>query len=154
MRAAGLATPFIMLTAMGDIDSRIDGLSSGADDYLPKPFEPKELKLRISNILKRVKAPAGKTALGGGMYDRERGVLDKGGRLIKLTTLEKNIISYLMDNAGGTAGRGDIAGAIGDISERSVDVAIARIRGKIEDNAKVPSIILTVRNAGYKIVLN
>jgi len=153
MRAAGSTVPFIMLTAMGDLDSRIEGLTSGADDYLPKPFEPKELKLRILNILKRIPSASGGIRLGRGTYDRERSTINNSGRLTKLTTLERNIIDLLIDNAGRPMARSEIARAVGEALERSIDVAIARLRRKIEADPKLPSIILTVRNAGYKINL-
>lgn len=153
MRSLGLQMPAIMLTAVSDVESRIDGLASGADDYLPKPFEPKELLLRINNILRRARGRASRSAIavGDGSYDHETGIFSRGDKPIKLTSGEKTVMNLLAAASGGAVGRDELAAASGG-TERGVDVAIARIRRKIEIDAKLPGIILTVRNKGYRIV--
>lgn len=151
--------PILMLTAMGEAADRIGGLEAGADDYLPKPFEPRELLLRIQTILRRVAtpAPASQTApsrvrLGAYVFDRERTILQKeaDGDIVKLTTAEASLLSVLSETPGEILSREAltercmIAGG-----DRAIDVQVTRLRRKIEPDPKTPRYLQTVRGRGY-----
>ena len=145
--------PILMLTALGEAENRIAGLESGADDYLTKPFEPRELLLRINNILRRapaaVEAPV-KVSLGSVIYDLERFELSKNGQPIRLTDVEVALLNALVRRAGAVLSREDLTeltGATG--GERAIDVQVTRLRRKIEDNPKLPVYLHTVRGKGY-----
>lgn len=145
--------PILLLTAMGETDSRILGLENGADDYLSKPFEPKELLLRIHNILRRVsfQRTASKTlCLGSYSFDVEKAVLSKGHDQVALTTVESNLLKILALNPGKILSREELAlrGGVG-LSPRTVDVQVTRLRRKIEQDLKNPMYIKTVRHQGY-----
>ncbi len=155
LRKEGNETPILMLTAMGDIDNRISGLEAGADDYLPKPFEPKELLLRINNILKRngqEKHPS-EIYFGACCYNTKNGVLTVQGNPIVLTTAEQELLKYLIQKAGYAVAREELARLAGTDNERAIDVQITRLRKKIETDAKNPQCIQTVRGQGYMLVL-
>ena len=145
--------PILMLTALGEAENRIAGLESGADDYLTKPFEPRELLLRINNILRRVPAAGDlptRVNLGDVTYDLERFELSRNGTLIRLTDVEASLLNVLVRLAGAILSREDLTeltGATG--GERAIDVQVTRLRRKIEDNPKLPVYLHTVRGKGY-----
>lgn len=142
-------TPVIMLTAMGDIDNKILGFENGVDDYIAKPFEPKELLYRISNILKRTKQNSNQTILFGEFsFDINSEVLKKNNEVVKLTSEQQKIMSLFAKNINVVIGRDVFIKILNSSDERSIDVAIARLRKKIETNNT--KYITTIRNEGYK----
>lgn len=148
--------PVIMLTAISDTDSKIEGLSTGADDYLSKPFEPKELVLRITNILKRIpQKNANKNIFyfSNYEYNIDTGILKKEDENIKLTDSEKTLLNFFISKPSQIIPRNDIALLLDIKDERGVDVIITRLRKKIEPNIKTPECILTIRNKGYKFIV-
>lgn len=146
--------PIILLTAKGEASDRIEGLKTGADDYVPKPFEPEELVLRIEAIFRRLgtTAPASIVTFGPYRYDLERLVLTKNGNRVRLTTGEEALLTLLARRAGGTVSRYALSEKISAKSERAVDVQMTRLRRKIEDNPAEPDYILTVRGQGYRLL--
>jgi len=149
--------PILMLTARDAAESRIKGLEMGADDYLSKPFEPRELSLRIANILKRAHPapapPAESVRFGPFVYHLARGELRKGEEVIRLTDREREMLRILSATPGETVPRMSLAGNGGSISERAVDVQINRLRRKIEKNPANPLFVQTVRGIGYRLVI-
>jgi two-component system phosphate regulon response regulator OmpR len=144
--------PILMLTAMGDQSNRIKGLELGADDYLSKPFEPKELVLRINNILRRinpVKVASTICKFGDFSFNFSDSRLKKGNEHIYLTDSEAKILSILCKELGKTISRERLSELCGGIDDRSIDVQITRLRRKIEQNPKQPQFLQTVRNQGY-----
>jgi two-component system phosphate regulon response regulator OmpR len=149
--------PILMLTARDAAESRIKGLEMGADDYLSKPFEPRELSLRIANILKRaqpaVAPPIESVRFGPFVYHLARGELRKGEQVIRLTDREREMLRVLASTPGETVARLQLAGNGGStVSERAVDVQINRLRRKIERNPANPLYVQTVRGIGYRLV--
>ncbi|MFO1243194.1 MAG: response regulator transcription factor [Rickettsiales bacterium] len=145
--------PILMLTAMGEVEARIDGLEAGVDDYLSKPFEPKELLLRIRSILKR-SAPnviAQDVQIGQLRFDLKKAQLWKGEEHVYLTESETQLILALINRQGETLSRQELARLSGDsdANERSVDVLVTRLRKKIEPNPAKPLYLHTVRGVGY-----
>ncbi|GAA6188658.1 response regulator [Litorivita sp. NS0012-18] len=156
-----LPTPILLLTAKGETSERIEGLEAGADDYLAKPFEPKELLLRINAILRRMpeQAPpdlAPKLLLLGPVrYDIERGELWRGDELVRLTATESQLMKIFAARAGEAISRSALVEDLGrdgdSAQERAVDVQITRLRRKIETDPKQPRYLQTVRGEGYML---
>ena len=148
--------PILMLTARDAAEARIEGLSLGADDYLPKPFEPRELSLRIANILKRtqpqVAPPVESVRFGPFVYHLARGELRHGDEVIRLTDREREMLRILAATPGETVSRMALAGNGDQVSERAVDVQVNRLRRKIEKNPANPLFVQTVRGIGYRLV--
>lgn len=148
--------PILMLTARDAAESRIEGLSLGADDYLSKPFEPRELSLRIANILKRAQppapAPVESVRFGPFVYHLARGELRRGDEVIRLTDREREMLRILCASPGETVSRMALAGNGDQVSERAVDVQVNRLRRKIEKNPANPLFVQTVRGIGYRLV--
>jgi two-component system phosphate regulon response regulator OmpR len=149
--------PILMLTARDAAESRIKGLELGADDYLSKPFEPRELSLRIASILKRARPaappPVESIRFGPFVYHLPRGELRKGEETIRLTDREREMLRMLATTPGETVSRMALAGNGGSVSERAVDVQINRLRRKIEHNPANPLYVQTVRGIGYRLVI-
>ena len=149
--------PILMLTARDAAESRIKGLEMGADDYLSKPFEPRELSLRIANILKRAQPaapqPVESVRFGPFVYHLARGELRKGDEIIRLTDREREMLRVLAGSPGETVTRLSLAGNGGSVSERAVDVQVNRLRRKIELNPANPLFVQTVRGIGYRLVI-
>ena len=150
--------PAIFLTALGETEDRIDGLSAGADDYLPKPFEPRELILRITRILDRsLTAPTGYSDIifGNFVFNLESRKLSKDEILIHLTTSEQDLLSCFANAPNKTLSREDLIELLEErMQGRSIDVAIARLRSKIENDPKQPYYLTTVRNLGWKLQID
>jgi two-component system phosphate regulon response regulator OmpR len=150
--------PILMLTARDAAESRIRGLEMGADDYLSKPFEPRELALRIANILKRAQpaaaAPAESVSFGPFVFHIARGELRRGEDVIRLTDRERDMLRVLAATPGETVARLALAGNGGTVSERAVDVQVNRLRRKIERNPTNPLLVQTVRGIGYRLVIS
>jgi len=146
-----LETPIILLTAKGDAVERIEGLEKGADDYLPKPFEPKELVLRIKNILqKTIKKDQKKLIKFENIkIDLNKQLIFKNKVEYKINNTEKTILQKMINNPGKTFSREDIGLLIDLDKERSIDVIITRLRKKIEIDPKNPKFLQTIRGAGY-----
>lgn len=155
------AIPVLLLTAKGETENRIAGLEAGADDYLAKPFEPKELLLRINAILRRLPSPGAETeapkvlTLGALRYDIERGELWSGATPIRLTATEAQLMRIFAACPGDVVSRTklieDLARGGSETQERAVDVQITRLRRKIETDPKHPRYLQTVRGAGYML---
>lgn len=146
--------PILLLTAMGDTSDRINGLDSGADDYLGKPFEPRELLLRIASILRRAvrETPVSRPVFRFGRFalDLERQELTEGDAIVHLTTAEAGLLVILARHSGETLSREDLADQAGiDGNLRTVDVQITRLRKKIEEDPRLPRHLQTVRGRGY-----
>ncbi len=153
--------PILMLTALGETDNRIEGLERGADDYLPKPFEPRELVLRLKSLLRRAAAPStaepvaaapppAEVKMGELRFDPLRMVLLRGEQAVRLTTAEASLLRLLAEQPGEIISRetlterGAIAGGV-----RAVDVQVTRLRRKVEPDPKLPRYLQTVRGRGY-----
>lgn len=153
------ATPVLMLTARGEIEDRIAGLESGADDYLPKPFEPRELLLRVSAIVRRAAQPPASTpktiALGQARYDMLRGELWVGDTPVRLTSTESALMRALARVPNAPVSRAALVDALGSgdgpTQERAVDVQITRLRRKLGENPRAPRYLQTVRGEGYML---
>ncbi|MBT5574294.1 response regulator transcription factor [Alphaproteobacteria bacterium] len=150
--------PAIFLTALGETEQRIDGLAAGADDYLPKPFEPRELVLRISRILDRsMTEPSGHIGIvfGGFAFNLESKKLSHDDVLVHLTTSEQDLLSCFANNPNKTLSREKLIELLeGRMQGRSIDVAIARLRTKIEKDPKQPYFLSTIRNLGWKLQID
>jgi len=154
-------TPILLLTAKGDTEDRIAGLEAGADDYLAKPFEPKELLLRINSILRRIPVDAPEHAgpkilsLGPLRYDVEKGTMWEGETPVRLTATEAQLMRIFSARPGEPVSRArlveDLGRDGGQAQERAVDVQITRLRRKIEADPKQPRYLQTVRGAGYML---
>jgi len=146
-----LETPIILLTAKGEADDRVEGLEIGADDYLPKPFEPKELILRIKNILKKTKKTEQKRVINFAniRIDLNKLLILQKNKEFKINNTEKIILERMINNPGKIFSREDIGKLIDLEKERSIDVIITRLRKKIEVNPKNPKFLQTIRGSGY-----
>ena len=146
-----LDTPVILLTAKGEANERVEGLEVGADDYLPKPFEPKELRLRIQNIIRKTKKSDQKRVIQfeNIKIDLNKQLIVKKNTEYKINNTEKKILEKMINNPGKTFSREDI-GILTELDkERSIDVIITRLRKKIEIDPKNPKFLQTIRGAGY-----
>jgi two-component system phosphate regulon response regulator OmpR len=150
------AVPILMLTARDAAESRITGLEIGADDYVAKPFEPRELSLRIANILKRAKPaaapPPESLRFGPFVFHIGRAELRRGEEAIRLTDREREMLTVLAATPGETVPRAALAGGGGTVNERAVDVQVNRLRRKIENDPTNPLFVQTVRGIGYRLV--
>jgi len=154
--------PILMLTARSDASDRVTGLEIGADDYLPKPFEPRELLLRLGNILRRA-APAGGPQggdvpevihFGHFSFRFDRGELRRGEEIMRITEREREILTILGSATGDNVPREALAGNGAAANERTVDVQINRLRRKIENDPANPIFLQTVRGIGYRLVID
>ncbi len=149
----GERLPVLMLSAMGEVEDRISGLELGAEDYLTKPFEPKELVLRIRAILRRVSTREEKSLIvqfGDYRFDLGSSQLKRGEEIVHLTSNEVVLLRFLAQQAGTPVSREELSKAMpGSGNERSIDVQMLRLRKKIEENDSKPLYIQTVRGAGY-----
>jgi two-component system, OmpR family, phosphate regulon response regulator OmpR len=154
--------PILMLTARADPDDRVAGLEMGADDYLPKPFEPRELILRLTNILRRYSRPsdapeqahAEQICFGPFSFRFDRGELRRDDELVRLTEREREILTILGTRAGENVPREELTGGGPAANERTVDVQINRLRRKIEVDPANPIFLQTVRGIGYRLVVD
>tara|TARA_B100001093_G_scaffold301371_1_gene287431 strand:- start:187 stop:864 length:678 start_codon:yes stop_codon:yes gene_type:complete len=146
-----LSTPIILLTAKGEANERIEGLEIGADDYLPKPFEPKELILRIQNIISKTKKNDQKRIIefSNVKIDLNKQLITTNNKEFKINNTEKVILEKMINNPGKTFSREKIGLLIDLDKERSIDVIITRLRKKIEIDPKNPKFLQTIRGAGY-----
>ena len=144
-------TPIILLTAKGEASERVEGLETGADDYLPKPFEPKELILRIKNILQKTTNLNQKRVVEFGVVkiDLNKLLILNNSKEYKINNTEKTILERMINSPGQIYSRDEIADIIGLGKERSIDVIITRLRTIIEENPKTPRYLQTVRGEGY-----
>ena len=152
------SVPIVMLTARSEPESRIEGLQLGADDYVAKPFEPRELALRIGNILKRAAPPPAEEAIeqvafGPFVYHLARGELRQSEDVIHLTDREREMLRILANARGETVPRGALTGN-GTVNERAVDVQINRLRRKIESDPANPLFLQAVRGIGYRLMVS
>jgi two-component system phosphate regulon response regulator OmpR len=148
--------PILILTARGEAEDRIAGLEFGADDYLPKPFEPRELLLRVGALLRRAAPPAqaalAQVKMGDAVYDPDNGQLRRKGKPVHLTSSEAALLKLFAANAGRSFSRSDLCTRLGVALERSIDVQVTRLRRKIEEDPKLPLYLQTVRGVGYVLV--
>ncbi len=147
--------PILMLTALAETDARVIGLEAGADDYLPKPFDPRELVLRINNILRRG-GPSNTPKLeqivfGPYSFQIARRELKRGSEMLRLTDREQEILAIFAERAGETIPRHELVGGDAEVGERTIDVQINRLRRKIERDPSNPVWLQTVRGVGYRL---
>lgn len=154
LRDKGDDTPILLLTARGQASDRIEGLRLGADDYLPKPFEPEELALRAAAILRRTHTPPppDEVEMSGLMFDVVRGELTGPEGRIRLTESELQLLTLLGTSPGEAVSREDLAAQASNGTDRSIDVQVTRLRRKIEPDPKNPIHIQTVRGVGYRLM--
>ena len=147
--------PILMLTALSEIESRVNGLEAGADDYLSKPFDPRELILRVNNILRRggpMAAPkVEQIVFGPYTFQIMRRELKCSGKAVKLTDREQDILALFAERAGETIPRQDLISRDSTVGERTIDVQINRLRRKIEEDPANPVWLQTVRGVGYRL---
>ena len=149
--------PILMLSALSEIEDRINGLMAGSDDYLPKPFEPRELLLRVQNLLRRAAPPVDHRVdvrFGDCLFNVTRGELRRNGELVKLTTRERELLRLLIQSAGQPIARAELSPDGAEDNARTVDVQINRLRQKIEEDPSNPVYLQTVRGAGYTLHLD
>ena len=149
--------PIILLTAKGESEDRIKGLEVGAEDYLPKPFEPKELLLRIKNIIKRIKKNNSiitPVKIGKANINLKKMEIQKDKKITKINASEKTLLENMISSAGKIFSREEISKITHLIQERSIDVLVTRLRQKIEPDPKNPKYLQTVRGTGYVLWLD
>lgn len=151
--------PILMLTARSELDDRVRGFETGADDFLAKPFEPRELSLRIASILRRTQQRGQpdimtQVKFGDFTFDLGRGELRQGTEIIRLTDREREMLSLLAEKAGETVTREALAGPTAAGNERTIDVQVNRLRRKIERDQANPLHLQTVRGAGYRLLID
>ena len=154
LRSAKERIPILMLSALSEIEDRISGLMAGSDDYLPKPFEPRELLLRVQNLLRRSAPPVDQridARFGDCLFNVTRGELRRNGDLVKLTTRERELLRLFVQNAGKPITRAELSPDGAEDNARTVDVQINRLRQKIEEDPSNPVYLQTVRGAGYTL---
>ena len=146
-------TPIILLTAKGETLDRIKGLEIGADDYLGKPFEPKELLLRIKNILNKTKKPTlpSEIFIGNSIINLKKSLIKVNKKTVKINPQEKKVLQKMLEVPGKVFSREDIGKIINISKERTIDVIITRLRQKIEANPKNPKYLQTIRGSGYAL---
>ncbi len=144
-------TPIILLTAKGETGDRIHGLELGADDYLGKPFEPRELLLRIKNILNKIQKPLlpDEIYIGSALINLKKLDIKKNKKTIKINPQEKKVLEKMLEFPGEVFSRDDIGKMINISKERTIDVVITRLRQKIESRPKNPKYLQTIRGSGY-----
>ena len=152
LRQKGFTAPILILTARGDTNSRISGLEAGADDYLSKPFEPKELLLRLNNLIKRqVVSENEEITFGPYCYHLKTGILKNGNERIPLTTAEQALLTTLVKHINQDVSREELATWTNVENERTIDVQITRLRKKLNTDAHV-NYIQTIRGKGYRLI--
>lgn len=153
IRQKGVNIPVLLLTALGEVDDRITGFEVGADDYLTKPFEPKELVLRLKAILKRTQKPqesGNMFSIGEWHFDVRHDELARGEEILNLTSVEAGLLRALCESAGEVVSREELAKRCNlNAGERTIDVQVTRLRRKIEEDTKSPRHLQTVRGKGY-----
>ncbi|EPY01212.1 response regulator [Magnetospirillum fulvum] len=157
LRTDGNRVPILLLTARGEVNDRIRGLEAGADDYLSKPFEPRELLLRVGSILRRAPREDAEPVvtalrLGPFTWDIERAELRRGDQPVHLTQAERDLLAVLAETVGQGVSRDELAARTGSAANpRAVDVQVTRLRKKIEDDPRLPRYLQTVRGTGYML---
>jgi two-component system phosphate regulon response regulator OmpR len=157
IRAERNTTPILLLSALGDPPDRVNGLASGSDDYLPKPFEPMELLLRIRSILRRsdrMTRSGEEVRFGACTFHLGRGELRRDGVAVRLTTRERELLRLFVEKAGMTIGRTELMHPGTEENARTIDVQINRLRRKIESDPTAPVYLQTIRGAGYTLYLD
>ncbi len=152
IRSSGVMMPVVMLTALSEPEDKIRGLESGASDYVTKPFEPRELLLRINNLInshKRFKKEQETIRFGNNTYNLITRVLIQNGTDIKLSSAEEKLLDTLVESENKVISREELSAKLGGLNLRSVDVQIVRLRNKIEPDPKNPKFLKTIRNEGY-----
>jgi two-component system phosphate regulon response regulator OmpR len=149
--------PILLLSALTDTPDRVNGFQSGGDDYLPKPFEPMELLLRIRSILRRSHqspAQAGEVRFGKCIFHIARGELRRSGELVRLTTRERELLRLLIERSGHALSRSELMNSGSEENARTIDVQINRLRRKIEPDPASPVYLQTIRGAGYALYVD
>lgn len=156
IREAGNNIPIVMLTALSEADDRVKGLEAGASDYVTKPFEPRELLLRINNLINNYnnfKKETNIIKFGNNFYNINTKEFAKNEQIIFLSSTEQKLLEILIERSNIPISRLELSKMMGGLSERSIDVQITRIRNKLEDNPKEPKYLKTVRNEGYALYI-
>lgn len=152
----GSDIPILVLTARGQPEDRIEGLEAGADDYLPKPFEPRELVLRLQRLLSRHPAASRQAEIvfGPNVFNAKRGELRRHGDAVRLTGAELSLLRALAGKPGAPFDRATLAEQTGSGFDRSIDVQVTRLRRKLEDDPRAPRYLQTVRGVGYMLAID